>query len=466
MKSKKFFQWVRILLFTVALVGACVVGFTLSMRPTVSETEGRELTKFPSFTWESFLSGEYTSQISLWYADTFPFRDELLDMNGGLRGLYGVGKEDFGGYEGTVDTIGSGNDFDWGAPPPSETEPGTDSLQTDHSEATDSPDTEATSPETSPETEAETGATSESIDGYYIEGDTGWQLYYYKQDLVDRYCRAVVQTALDLDGIATVYDMVIPTNYCYTLPAAKREELGASDGLAVIEHIYAAINAYGPQAGLKTPVKILPLHEIMDDHIDEYIYFRTDHHWTGLGAYYASRYFLDEMGRSYPPLEDYETFTYDVFWGSLHTHTQSELLKKHPDRLVAYIPLNVSEVYTVSRDGTETINPLIHKEITTKNKYLAFCNGDHAYYEVHNETVGDGSSVLIIRESFGNAFIPMIADSYEYVYGIDYRFWRGDLRAFVEEKGIDTVLFLNNLMATADPYNVGCLEKMLKLPRS
>ena len=444
MKSKKFFQWVRILLFTVALVGACVIGFVLTLRPTVSETEGRELTKFPSLTWDSFLSGEYTSQISLWYADTFPFRDKLLDWSGDLKGLYGVGDRDFSGYEGTVDTIGGNDDFEWGPPPADEPE---------------------TTPDTEADTEAETGPSSESIDGYYVEGDTGWQLYYYKQDLVDRYCRAVVQTALDLDGIATVYDMVIPTNYCYTLPAAKREELGASDGLAVIEHIYAAINAYGPQAGLKTPVKILPLHEIMDDHIDEYIYFRTDHHWTGLGAYYASRYFLDEMGRSYPPLEDYETFTYDVFWGSLHTHTQSELLQKHPDQLIAYIPLNVSEVYTVSRDGTETINPLIHKEITTKNKYLAFCNGDHAYYEVHNETVGDGSSVLIIRESFGNAFIPMIADSYEYVYGIDYRFWRGDLRAFVEEKGIDTVLFLNNLMATGDPYNVRCLEKMMKMPR-
>ena len=463
MKSKKLFQWIRILLFTVVLVGVCVLGFILTLRPTISETEGRELTKFPTFTWESFLSGEYTSQISLWYADTFPFRDKLLDMSGDLKGLYGVGKEDFGGYEGDVDTIGTDNHFDWGAPPVVETEPDTDSLGTDSPETEDTPDT--TPPDTSAETEAETGPSSESIDGYYIEGDTGWQLYYYKQDLVDRYCRVVVQTALDLDGLATVYDMVIPTNYCFTLPAAKRDELGASDGLAVIKHIYTAIDAYCPQAGVQNPVKFLPVHEILDDHIDEYIYFRTDHHWTGLGAYYASRYFLDEMGRDYPALEDYETFTYDVFWGSLHTHTQSELLKKHPDKLVAYIPLGVSDVLTVSRDGVETVNPLIHKSITTKNKYLAFCNGDHAYYEVHNENVTDGSSVLIIRESFGNAFIPMIADSYEYVYGIDYRFWRGDLRAFVEERGIDTVLFLNNLMATGDPYNVGCLEKMMNMPR-
>ena len=462
MKSKKIFQWVRIILFTAVLAGACAVGFILPLRPTVSTTEGRELTKFPSFTWDSFLSGEYTSQISLWYADTFPLRDKLLDMNGDLKGLYGVGDQDFSGYEGDVDTIDPEGDFEWGAPPATNPDPSTD---------TSDPSEPETSPETVPgisedtETEAETGPASESIPGYYIEDHTGWQLYYYNQELVDRYCRAVVQTALDLDGLAQVYDMMIPINYCYTLPAEKREELGASDGLAVIEHIYKAINAYCPQAGVKNPVITLPLHEIMDDHIDEYIYFRTDHHWTGLGAYYASRYFLDEMGRSYPPLEAYETFTYNEFYGSLHTHTQSPLFKGYPDVLVAYFPIGVSEVLTISRDGTETVNPLIHTGIKTKNKYLAFCNGDHAYYEVHNENITDGSSVLIIRESFGNAFIPMIADSYEYVYGIDYRFWRGDLRAFVEERGIDTVLFLNNLMASADPYNVSCLEKMLKLPR-
>ena len=445
--SKKLFQWLRILLFAGVLAGACVLGFILPLRPAASETEGRELTKFPSFTWDAFWDGSYTSQISLWYADTFPYRDKLLDWSGDFKGLYGVGDHDFSGYEGDVDTVGTDNEFEWGSPVEPDTEP------------------ETTPPDTSAETEVETGPSSESIDGYYIEGDTCWQLYYYKKDLVDRYCRAVVQTALDLDGIADVYAMVIPTNYCYTLPSAKRDELGASDGLAVIQHIYRAIGAYGPQAGLRNPVGILPVHEILDDHIDEYIYFRTDHHWTGLGAYYASRYFLDEMGRSYPPLEAYETFTYNYFWGSLYTHTQNENLKKAPDKLVAYLPLGVTEVFTRSRDGTEAVHPIIDKTIATRNKYLCFCKGDHAYYEVHNENIQDGSSVLIIRESFGNAFIPMIADSYEYVYAVDYRYWREDLREFVEEKGIDTVLFLNNLMATGDKYNVGCLEKMIKMPQ-
>lgn len=452
MKSKRIFQWVRILLFTVVLVGGCVLGFMLHLRPTTSDSEGRELTKFPSFSWESFLSGEYTSQISLWYADTFPGRETLLDMSSDFKGLYGIGDMEFEGYEGNVDSIGTDNNFHWNDPPSKETEPSdTSSDETDKEAGTD----------VETETETETGPTSETIDGYYVLGDTCWELYYYKADLVDRYCRVVVQTALDLNGIAKVYDIVVPTADCYGLSPEKLAELGASDGLAAIDYIYRAIAAYCPQAGVETPVVTLPVHEMLGQHYDEYIYFRTDHHWTGKGAWYTSRYFLDAVGRDYPPLEAYKTFTYESFLGSLYRHTQNENLKNNPDTLVAYQSPTVSELLTASK-GVYTTHPLIHKEITSSNKYLCFCAGDHEYYEVHNETIKDGSSILIIKESYGNAFIPMVADSYEYVYAIDYRYWKGDLLSFVQEKGIDTVLFLNNLMATSDEYNVRCLEKLVK----
>ena len=57
--------------------------------------------------------------------------------------------------------------------------------------------------------------------------------------------------------------------------------------------------------------------------------------------------------------------------------------------------------------------------------------------------------------------MPMLVDSYEYVYAVDYRFWRDDLTAFVREHEIDTVLFLNYLVCTVDRYSVQCMEKMI-----
>ena len=113
MKFQKITQWLTVVLFSVTLIGCCVLGFLVFLRPTVSDSEERELTKFPTFTMESFLSGEYTSQINLWYSDTFPGRDALLDMNADLKGLYGIQGQSFGGGHVEKDTIDLEGDFVW-----------------------------------------------------------------------------------------------------------------------------------------------------------------------------------------------------------------------------------------------------------------------------------------------------------------------------------------------------------------
>ena len=65
------------------------IGLLWFVRPSVSEKENRELAKFPTFTMETFLNGEYFSDISLWYSDTYPLRDVFIDMNSSFKTLYG-----------------------------------------------------------------------------------------------------------------------------------------------------------------------------------------------------------------------------------------------------------------------------------------------------------------------------------------------------------------------------------------
>ncbi|MBR6795544.1 MAG: hypothetical protein IKM52_05515 [Clostridia bacterium] len=113
MKLKVFCQWLRIALFSIALLSFCVLGFLTFLRPEISDKEGRRLTEFPTFSAEAFLSGEYTSQINLWYSDTFPGRDMLLDMNVGLKSLYGIHTQSFGGGNVDKDEINKDEDFVW-----------------------------------------------------------------------------------------------------------------------------------------------------------------------------------------------------------------------------------------------------------------------------------------------------------------------------------------------------------------
>lgn len=443
MKSQDFFFKLRIFLFVALLTVGCVLGFLTFLRPTVSESEGRTLTTFPTFSMKEFLSGNYTSQVSLWYSDSYPGRDTMLDANGNLKSLYGLHNVSFEGGNVEADTIDPNGDF---------TMP---DFTTRPNGGGDTGFEEETSP-----------VDGQVINGFYAEGRTGYELYYFNKDLTDRYINVVTQVAVDLNGLATVYDMVVPAACCYGISAEKTASLGASNGFEGIDYMYSRLAAYSgilqEQGKLTTPIVTLDVGDTLGAHYkDEYIFYRTDHHWTGLGAYYASRFFLDAVGRTYPSLDYYTEVEVGNFLGSLYRHTQSEVLKKYPDTTYAYKTPSVQTI-TIYKDGEYREAPLIDENVTSSNKYLCFSGGDVAYYEMHNENITDGSKILIIKESYANAFMPMLVDSYEYVYAVDYRFWRGDLASFVEENGIDTVLFLNYLVCTVDDYSVRCMEKLVK----
>ena len=443
MKSQDFFFKLRIFLFVALLTVGCVVGFLTFLRPTVSESEGRTLTTFPTFSMKEFLSGNYTSQVSLWYSDSYPGRDTMLDANGNLKSFYGLHNVSFEGGNVEADTIDPNGDF---------TMP---DFTTRPNGGGDTGFEEETSP-----------VDGQVINGFYAEGRTGYELYYFNKDLTDRYINVVTQVAVDLNGLATVYDMVVPAACCYGISAEKTASLGASNGFEGIDYMYSRLAAYSgilqEQGKLTTPIVTLDVGDTLGAHYkDEYIFYRTDHHWTGLGAYYASRFFLDAVGRTYPSLDYYTEVEVGNFLGSLYRHTQSEVLKKYPDTTYAYKTPSVQTI-TIYKDGEYRGAPLIDENVTSSNKYLCFSGGDVAYYEMHNENITDGSKILIIKESYANAFMPMLVGSYEYVYAVDYRFWRGDLASFVEENGIDTVLFLNYLVCTVDDYSVRCMEKLVK----
>ena len=443
MKSQNFFVKLRIFLFVALLTAGCVVGFLTFLRPTVSESEGRTLTTFPAFSWKSFLSGDYTSQVSLWYSDSYPGRDAMLDLNGDLKSLYGIRGVTFEGGNVEADTIDPNEDFTM---PEFTTRPSDGESDTGFEE------------ETSP-------VDGQVIDGFYAEGRTGYELYYFKKDLTDRYINVVTQVAVDLNGLATVYDMVVPAACCYGLSPEKTASLGASNGFEGIDYMYTRLGAYSrnlkEQGLLTNAIVTLDVGDTLGAHYaEEYVFYRTDHHWTGLGAYYASRFFLDAVGKTYPDLDYYTEVEVGNFLGSLYRHTQSEVLKKNPDTTYAYKTPSVQTI-TIYKDGEYREAPLIDENVTSSNKYLCFSGGDVAYYEMHNDKITDGSKILIIKESYANAFMPMLVDSYEYVYAVDYRFWRGDLATFVQENGIDTVLFLNYLVCTVDDYSVRCMEKLV-----
>jgi hypothetical protein len=305
------------------------------------------------------------------------------------------------------------------------------------------------------------------VDEFAAIGDVGFELVNHDASVIDRYAAAIGALAVDLDGLATVYELTAPAACCFGITAEENILLGATDPVAAMTYTHQAMQAENDrlvtEGLLKNPMVILDVCDLLGRKYaaGEYVYFRTDHHWTGLGAYYASRYFMDLVGKEYLPLSAYREVALPGFLGSLHRHTQSEELAANPDTVYGYQSPTVKTMTVCNKDGEYKQIEMVRESVSSSNKYVAFCGGDYPYSEIHNETVTDGSAVLVIKDSYGNSFMPMLADSYEYVYGIDYRSWKGDLSAFVEEHGIDTVVVINYQVCISLPSYVSAWERFV-----
>ena len=123
-----------------------------------------------------------------------------------------------------------------------------------------------------------TDATPYQSGGVYVVGDAGYEMYSYVAGIAEKYQTVVNSMADTLKGVSNVYVMAIPLSSGITLPDALYSEIPGSDQQQAEKDILA---------GMGQNVKTVPLYDTLMSHRTEYVYFRTDHHWTALGAYYA-----------------------------------------------------------------------------------------------------------------------------------------------------------------------------------
>ena len=142
---------------------------------------------------------------------------------------------------------------------------------------------------------------------------------------------------------------------------------------------------------------------------------------------------------------------YTGYLGSFYDSSQSSALAANPDTVEAYIPQADVTLNATQADGTVPEDwPLIYDgdQYDTNMKYIIFCAGDQPYEEITNNDMADGPSCIVVKESFGNCFIPFLVNHYKTVYVVDYRDYQGSVTALAQEKGVDDVLCVNNISMT------------------
>ena len=185
------------------------------------------------------------------------------------------------------------------------------------------------------------------------------------------------------------------------------------------------------------------------EHSSEYIYYKTDHHWTSLGAYYAYCAYAKACG--FTPLSQ-EKFTVtklsDDFLGTLYTKVH---YAKSSDTISFYN--NLSAIILENNMSGQFLDSfLADDKLSTRDQYAVFLGGNYALSHIQTETV-NGKTLLLIKDSYANCFLPMLTEHYEEIYVVDLRYFNMALSQFVNYYGVTDVAVLYSFSAFAtDQY--------------
>lgn len=282
--------------------------------------------------------------------------------------------------------------------------------------------------------EAEDQIINQGAVKYFLSGNTAVTLFAYDPNAADQYAGALNKFKKSIDPTIRVYSLLAPTAAEFeTSELAKQNSDSEKEAFARInEKLDSEINQVDAYNAIAT-------------HLDEYVFFRTDHHWTALGAYYAYSRFMETIGEKPVSLSQYKEGTIDGFLGTEYKTLKSEALRTKPDTIAYYVP---QTNYTYTAYSTKN-QPMKRDVVNAKyandsiGLYSVFLGGDYPWGEISTDNK-NGRRLVVVKDSFANPFIPYLLPHYESIYFVDPRTYKGNLTDFVKERQATEVLFLNN----------------------
>ncbi len=463
MRQKKNNQIILITAFVAFLVIFGVLHIILPQE-TISLDEGRRLKTFPKLTYKDAVTGKQAEKIEAWYNDQFPFRNSLItigksmraslfpNLNPGGLALYQINRD--------LMPDDPGDDDPDTPPAPIETSPPNQVV--DPTGLSDPSGETGTSESTTPTTTKQEDPPIPTLPkenpvekgGLVVMGTRVMERFYGDEKLLKNYANRLNTVKTTWGANLNMYSMLIPT--AIEIYAPEEYHSGYCSQQACLDIFWNALN---PGIG-----KVDSLDKLLR-HRDEYIYYRTDHHWTGRGAYYAYVAFCEEAGWAPVPLSDMEHYQIEgTFLGSLWRATNETALKDNPDTTEGWRPKVESYTATAWDNPEMTVNYQIilnDERCTGVNSYLNYSGGDRALLKIVTSN-SSGRKLLVTKDSFGNALVPYFANHYDEIYVIDPRYYVRPLKQLVEENGITDYVAVNYMFAISNPTWLGGFDKIIK----
>ena len=448
-------------------IGVCTVffavvavGLLVLPRPTVSESEKRNLATFPKFTWDTYWNGDYTEDISYFFNDTVPFRDTFKSIGAGFRSLFGFsinGAE----IKGSVSQVNSGSSqtevttastkpIAIVTPAPSDTSSDAPESKDETSSKDNSNDSKADTSKAETSSKPDESNNSSKPENVYIapsdpdaqvlyeegsqlvyqSGDTiyGAQLYNGNRDNAEDYANTL-NTLKTLLPYANVYSMLALTQNTFITPAelekTKYTELSDSEYISNM---------------LDKNIKVIDTMNALLPHQKENLFFLRDCHWQQLGAYYAAQSFAKSAGVNFAKLSDYDKYEEDCL-GSVYAATQYEGLMYEGETFTYYVPKNeyTTDYYNEDYEYQFEYPLMPRSDYNTTAFYSLFMVADsyikHITTDVNNDRV-----LVVLKDDYPSAMIPCLTSSFSEIYVIDVRYCNFNVADFCVEKGATDVL--------------------------
>lgn len=191
-------------------------------------------------------------------------------------------------------------------------------------------------------------------------------------------------------------------------------------------------------------------------HSDESLYYRTDHHWTSLGAYYGANALLESMALEPLQLDESQKATVtDQFYGT--TFSSSGVHWVPPDTIDRYISADGISV-TSYFSATPTQGALyVDRFLAEKDKYSYFLGGNQSLCVIKTQLAG-APKVLIVRDSYTDSLSPFLTKRFSEVHLFDLRYNLTSIKDYVAQHDIDAVVVLysfSNFMDSANLFALG-----------
>lgn len=415
--------------------------FIFLPRPAYSELEKRELGGFPKFEeYKDNLAG-YTADISNWFSNTQPHRDDFLTMSMNLRNSM---KFNFRSDEDAVSFIATGDGMEEG-------------MAGDVLVPMDFAETEVHDPESLKDENAKVGNAGVIVAGNAPNARAMMAF------------GGVPGSGSSFVSMANNYASTFPNVNLYAVIASGAGEFYMPEKVAgrnkpetpVLDHI---------KSGLAPGVKYVNVHDALEAHKGEDIFLRTDHHWAPLGAYYAAKAFAATAGVPFKNLDSYDRHVIKGYVGSMYGYSKDINVKNSPEDFVYYTPRGIDYkadfiTYKTNSDFqiTGTSGPYPSPFFKTfkdgsGGAYCTFMGSDQCTVHVSTGTK-NGRKLLIIKDSFGNAVPGYLFYSFSDIYIVDFRYFNKNMKKYVADNGITDIAFILNI------FNVCSGSSTLKINR-